>query len=177
MQQTQRIIFYTLVLIAGAAWVLISADPSAPAENSAAQAGFRAPAFTLPGMDGQTYSLAELRGYAVLINLWTTWCPPCRAEMPAIERIYQEYRDQGLIVLAVNATNQDDLAAILPFVEQYRITFPILLDERGSVSRSYQLQSLPSSFFIDRRGIIQDVVIGGPMSEALLRTRVEQILK
>jgi peroxiredoxin len=176
MQQTQRIIFYTLVLIAGAAWIILSADQSTTTEVSAAQVGFRAPEFELHGTDGKTYTLSDFRGYAVLVNLWTSWCPPCRAEMPAIETVYQEYKEKGFVVLAVNVTNQDDPAAISPFLDQYGISFPDLLDESGSVSRLFQLQNLPSSYFIDRRGIIREVVIGGPMSEALLRTRVEQIL-
>jgi peroxiredoxin len=72
---------------------------------------------------------------------------------------------------------QDDPFAIAPFVQEYGLTFPILLDETGEVSQAYQLRSLPSSYFIRRDGIINEVVIGGPMSEALLRTRIEDILK
>lgn len=177
MQRTQRIILYSLVLIAGAAWILLSADTSTTSEISAPQIGFLAPEFTLHAIDEENYTLSEFRGKAVLVNLWATWCPPCRAEMPAIEKVYQEYKEQGFIVLAINATNQDDPSAIPAFLTQYNITFPILLDESGSVSLLYQLQSLPSSFFINREGIIQEIIIGGPMSEALLRTRVEKILK
>jgi len=80
-------------------------------------------------------------------------------------------------VLAVNSTVQDDISAIAPFVAEYGLTFPVLLDENGEVTRAYQLRSLPSSYFIGRDGVINEVVIGGPMSEALLRTRIEDILK
>jgi peroxiredoxin len=97
--------------------------------------------------------------------------------MPSIEKIYDEYKDQGFIVLAIDMTYQDDPFAVAPFAKEYSLTFPILLDETGEVSSAYQLRSLPSSYFVNRAGIIQEVVIGGPMSEALLRTRVEQILK
>jgi peroxiredoxin len=97
--------------------------------------------------------------------------------MQSIEKIYQEYRDEGFTVLAVNMTNQDTLSAVMPFAREQGLTFPILLDERGEVANAYQMQSLPSSFFIRRDGIINEVVIGGPMSEALLRTRIEEILK
>ncbi|MEW6406731.1 MAG: TlpA disulfide reductase family protein, partial [Chloroflexota bacterium] len=136
-----------------------------------------APDFTLQTPLGETYTLSELRGQAVLINLWATWCPPCRAEMPAIEKVYQEYKDQGLVVLAINASYQDDPLQIVPFAEEHHLTFPILLDETGAVASLYQLRALPSSFFVDRQGTIREVVIGGPMSEALLRTRIEEILK
>jgi peroxiredoxin len=97
--------------------------------------------------------------------------------MPAIQKMYEEYQDQGLIVLAINSTVQDEAAAIAPFVSEYSLTFPVLLDETGAVTTAYQLRSLPSSYFIGRDGVIREVVIGGPMSEALLRTRIEDILK
>jgi thiol-disulfide isomerase/thioredoxin len=177
--KTQRVIFYALILVASAAWIVFSADPTgAPLKNtSAPQTGFGAPNFALQGIDGKTYTLSELKGSAVLVNLWATWCPPCRAEMPAIENAYREYKDQGFIVLAVNMTYQDDGAAIPPFKKEYNLTFPILLDEKGFVGAAYQLRSLPSSYFINRAGVISEVVIGGPMAEALLRMRIEQILK
>ena len=144
---------------------------------SAPQAGFAAPDFTLKTPEGEKYTLSELKGNAVLVNLWATWCPPCRAEMPAIEKMYQEYKDQGFVVLAVDMTYQDDPANVVPFIQKYGLTFPVLLEETGDVAAVYQLRSLPSSYFINRAGIIQEVVIGGPMSEALLRTRIEEILK
>jgi cytochrome c biogenesis protein CcmG, thiol:disulfide interchange protein DsbE len=179
MQPIQRRLFYALVLIAGLAWMGISADPSgrSTADVAAPQAGFPAPDFTLKTPAGKSYTLSELRGSAVLVNLWATWCPPCRAEMPAIQRLYEEYKDQGLVVLAVNATNQDNPLAVAPFVAEYGLTFPILLDETGDVSQKYQLRSLPSSYFIRRDGRIEEVVFGGPMSEALLRTRIDRILR
>jgi thiol-disulfide isomerase/thioredoxin len=178
MSKIQRTFLYLLVLAAGAAWIVVSADKSnAAVKTSAPQTGFAAPDFTLKTPDGEEYTLSKLKGNAVLVNLWATWCPPCRAEMPAIEKMHQEYKDQGLIVLAVDMTYQDNPADVVPFIQEYGLTFPVLLDETGTVGSSYQLRSLPSSYFIDRTGIIQEVVIGGPMSEALLRTRIEQILK
>lgn len=179
MNLNQRIILYTLLLIAGISWTLLSKAPSVGSNlaEAAPQAGFAAPDFTLNTPAGETYTLSELKGKAVLVNLWATWCPPCRAEMPAIQKIYDEYKDQGFIVLAIDMTAQDNPLNIAPFVKEFSLTFPILLDETGEIGRAYQLRSLPSSYFIDRNGIISEVVIGGPMAEALLRTRVEKILK
>lgn len=179
MQKNQRIILYLLTLIAGASWIVLSANTTnaAMGKISAPQAGFSAPDFTLKTPEGEEYTLSELKGNAVLVNLWATWCPPCRAEMPAIEKMYQEYKDQGFVVLAVDMTYQDDRMNVVPFTQELGLTFPILLDEPANVASAYQLRSLPSSYFINRAGIIQEVVIGGPMSEALLRTRIEQILK
>lgn len=179
MQPIQRRIFYILILVAGLAWIGISAGGTgnSTTDTSAPQKGFLAPDFTLKVTDGETYRLSDLRGQAVIINLWATWCPPCRAEMPAIQKLYDEYKDQGLVVLGINSTVQDDASAIAPFIAEYSLTFPILLDETGVVTAAYQLRSLPSSYFIGRDGVINEVVIGGPMSEALLRTRIEDILK
>ena len=97
--------------------------------------------------------------------------------MPAIQKMYEEYAERGLVVLAVNSTIQDDPFDIAPFAEEYALTFPILLDETGETTRNYQVRSLPSSYFVNRLGIITEVIIGGPMSEALLRTRIEEALK
>ena len=179
MQKNQRIILYILVLIAGASWIILSANTTSAAPNSVSspQAGFAAPDFDLKTPTGEAHKLSELRGQAVLVNLWATWCPPCRAEMPTIEKMYKEYKDQGFNVLAIDMTYQDDPFAVVPFTQEYSLTFPILLEETSDVASLYQLRSLPSSYFINRAGIIQEVVIGGPMSEALLRTRIEQILK
>jgi peroxiredoxin len=180
MQQTQRRIIYGIVLAVGFAWILASADKSGSStagEIPAPQQGFLAPDFELKTLTGETVKLSDLRGQAVLVNLWATWCPPCREEMPAINKIYNEYKDEGFVVLAIDMTYQDDPTAIQPFVEKYGLSFPILLDESGTVGKAYQLKSLPSSYFINRDGIINEVVIGGPMAEALLRTRIEDILK
>ena len=92
MQPIQRRIFYVLILLAGLAWIGIGAGgtENSAAETSAPQKGFLAPDFTLKATDGKTYSLSDLHGQAVIINLWATWCPPCRAEMPAIQKLYEE---------------------------------------------------------------------------------------
>jgi cytochrome c biogenesis protein CcmG, thiol:disulfide interchange protein DsbE len=180
MTQTQRRLFYITILILGLVWIFLSTDKSHVSTSwtvAAPQQGFLAPDFELKTTTGETVKLSDYRGQAVLVNLWATWCPPCRAEMKSIDKVYNEHKDQGLVVLAVNMTYQDDANKITPFVIEQGLTFPILLDETGSVGHAYQLRSLPSSFFIGRNGIIQEVVIGGPMAEALLRARVEEILK
>ena len=171
MQPVQRRIIYSLILLLGLAWIWVSADRSGTStagQVPAPQQGFLAPDFELKTPAGETIKLTELRGQAVLVNLWATWCPPCRAEMQTIETIYNEYKDQGFVVLAVNMTYQDNQTDIMPFVTDQGLTFPILLDETGNMANVYQLKSLPSSYFIGRDGIIHEVIIGGPMAEALL---------
>jgi len=168
-----------LILILGAAWIWISIPPpgsTTQGQIQAPQEGFAAPDFTLETYEGQSYTLSEFRGRPVLVNFWASWCPPCRSEMPAMQRVFEDLEEQGLIVLAVNSTHQDNLGEALTFVKIRQLTFPILLDRTGSAGSLYDIRSLPTSFFIDSEGIIQDVVVGGPMSEALLRIRVEEML-
>jgi peroxiredoxin len=179
MQPSQRRLVSGLILLAGLLWIFGSADRSGVSTQGRIQApqkGFLAPEFTLKDPQGVSVSLSGLRGRPVLVTLWATWCAPCRAEMPLIEKMYETHLDQGFVVLAVNATLQDDPFAIVPFSEKYDLTFPILLDETGEVARSYNLRSLPTSFFIRRDGMIAEVVVGGPMTEALLQARIEEIL-
>jgi peroxiredoxin len=171
-------LFYGFVLLTGLAWIWASAAPQGATTEGipAPQAGFLAPDFTLTTLDGETVTLSDLRGQVVLLNIWASWCPPCRAEMPAMERTWQDYRERGVVVLAVNSTIQDTPADAQAFVTENGLTFPIPLDTDGAVTRLYRVSSLPTSFFIGADGVIREVVIGGPMAEALLRSRVEQLL-
>ena len=119
MQPTQRRILYALLLLAGFAWIILSADKTGASTSGripAPRAGFIAPDFSLSTPAGKQFTLYQLRGQAVLVNIWATWCPPCRAEMPAIQRYYEQYKDQGFIVLGVNSTVQDSPLDIVPFV-------------------------------------------------------------
>ena len=169
------------VLTLSVAWIFISRAPVATTTGGSPppspREGFSAPDFTLDTLDGGEVSLSDLRDQVVLVNFWASWCPPCRAEMPAIERVYRSYKDLGLQVLAVNTTNQDDVNAASAFVQDLALTFTVPLDRTGSVSASYNLRGLPSSYFIDRQGVIRSVVIGGPMNEALIQSKVEQLLQ
>jgi peroxiredoxin len=174
-------VFSLLVLLAGAGWTW--ASRVAPGSTTAGavpapRQGFLAPDFSLETAQGQTITLSELRGQPVLINLWASWCIPCRTEMPALERVYRDYRDRGFVLLAVNATYQDSQQGAYDFAQEHNLTFPILLDRDGKVSSGlYQLRALPTSYFVDPKGTIHEVVVGGPMSEALLRIRVEQLFE
>jgi peroxiredoxin len=168
-----------LVLLAGAAWTGWSAaKPGALTAGKipAPQTGFLAPDFSLPAVDGQTISLSSLRGSPVIINFWASWCRPCRQEMPALQQVYEVYQAQGLVVVGVNVTSQDSRPAAQAFVEEMGLNFPILFDEAGQAASLYQMQAFPTTFFVDDQGLIREVVLGGPMAEALLRIRAEQLL-
>ena len=97
--------------------------------------------------------------------------------MPALQEVYLANRDRGLEVLAVNTTYQDQESAAVAFVQDFNLTFPILLERTGDVARQYQLRAMPSTFFVDREGLIRKVIIGGPMSEVTLQTAVEELLQ
>ena len=173
-------LFSIAILLIGAGWIWLSqAEPNATTGGQipAPKEGFLAPEIALTDTTGAVVRLSDLRGKPVLVNFWASWCPPCRSEMPAIQRVYSERKTDGLVVLAVNATNQDSASAALAFAEQNNLNFPILFDQDGQASSDYQLHSLPTSYFIDAKGLIREVVIGGPMSEALLRIRVEQLFQ
>jgi peroxiredoxin len=173
------ITFSIIVLTLSAGWIWISRIPASSDIQSMEQIphkGFTAPDFYLETIHGEVINLSGLRGQPVIINIWASWCPPCRAEMPALQNVYETYRDHGLVVLAINATNQDNLDDAIEFIRLHNLSFPVLLDVIGEVSNLYKLRSLPTTFFIDEKGIIQEIVVGGPIAEALLRVRVERLL-
>jgi peroxiredoxin len=123
--------------------------------------GRPAPDFTLPTFEGEKITLSNLKGQAILINFWTTWCPPCRLEMPDLADAYMTHREDGFVVLAVNLTPQDNREAIKAFAEEFDLPFPILLDETGKVANDlYRVRGLPISVFVDREGVVTHVEIG-----------------
>lgn len=169
-----------ILLLLGLAWIGLSSVPASGKTGGvipSPREGFSAPDFTLELLGGGQIMLSDLRGKAVVINLWASWCPPCKAEMPAIQNVYEKNKERGLEVLAVNTTYQDSERAAASFINEFSLTFPIPLDRTGTVSRQYQLRALPSTFFVDRQGVIQKVIIGGPMSETTIQTAVEEILE
>lgn len=173
----RRLVISAVVL--SAIWIYVSRVPTINASDTAQsspQIGFAAPDFTLDTLDGKSIKLSELRGQPVLINLWASWCPPCRAEMPALDAVYRKYRDAGFVVLAVNTTYQDTETDARAFAEKLGLTFPILLDRDGVTSQRYRLQALPTSYFVGRDGVIRDIVIGGPMTETTIASKVEGLL-
>lgn len=173
-------LFSILILSFSAGWIIFSPSPAGVTTEGripAPREGFLAPDFELQDMQGKLVRLSDLRGQPVLINMWASWCPPCQAEMPAMQKVYDLYASQGFVILAVNTTFQDEAKTARTWVTDRQLTFPILFDLNGSVSRMYQVRSMPTSFFVDKAGIIQRVVIGGPMPEGLLRAEVERMLK
>lgn len=168
------------VLALGGIWIAVSQVPASATsggEIPSPREGFLAPDFTLETLQGETVTLSALRGKAVVVNLWAAWCPPCRAEMPALQAAYEADRDRGLEILAVDMTYQDTEQDARRFAQEFGLTFPIPMDRDGTVARQYLLRALPSTFFVGPDGVIRKVVIGGPMSEATIRTNVQAMLE
>lgn len=168
-----------LVLVFSAGWIIFTPLPpggTTGGEIPAPREGFLAPDFSLEDAQGNIVRLSDLRGQPVLVNWWASWCAPCEAEMPAMQEVYEDYSPEGFTILAVNTTFQDSRENALVFVENRNLTFPVLFDLDGAGARQYLVRLMPTSFFIDREGIIQRVVLGGPMSKALLRAEIERLL-
>ncbi len=132
--------------------------------------------FTLKMPDGKTFRLMDYRGRVVFVNFWATWCPPCREEMPAMERLYRQHKDQGFVLLAVSL--DADPAKVPPFVRQGSFTFPIGLDPKMDVANTYGVRALPSSFIVDREGQLAALALGPrPWDNAAAHSLIEGMVK
>ncbi|PLR83666.1 peroxiredoxin family protein [Bacillus sp. V33-4] len=139
------------------------------AKLSELEEGSEAPDFELTTLAGEKAKLSDYRGQKVILNFWATWCPPCKAEMPHMQSFYEKNKDKGITILAVNLTNVDKgMDAINAFVKEYGLTFPILLDEDGTVGMTYQAFSIPTSYIIDKNGKIAKKIVG-PMDEEKMK--------
>ena len=144
-----------------ATWTLLAALAAAASSACADADAFRpisvgdpAPAFAAPTLEGDTLSLADFRGSPLLVNIWATWCAPCRKEMPEIEELYQEYKDRGFKVVAVSIDNRGAADQIAEFAEEMGVSFTILHDAEQAITRTYQTIGVPESFLIDADGVL-----------------------
>ncbi|MBW3569911.1 MAG: TlpA family protein disulfide reductase [Gemmatimonadetes bacterium] len=150
-----------LALLLGAGWLV--RDRFLPVE-----VGTRAPSFTATDLQGRPVRLEDLRGQVVLLNIWATWCGPCRDEMPSMERLHRELGPRGLKIVAVSVDAAPGAVApggqtggdVAEFARQLGLTFTIWHDPSGDIQRTYRTTGVPESFIIDRDGVIQKKVIG-----------------
>lgn len=154
---------FGLVLIA-ASVLLFKRDATSqtpPTDISAVpvKADFSAPEVTLTDTLGATHSLSDYRGEVVLVNLWATWCPPCKAEMPTLQSFYDQYKKDDFTIIAIN--DGDPAADVLQFQKEYQLSFPIWLDpEYYATEKAFKTLNLPSSFLIDRSGTVRLMWVG-----------------
>jgi peroxiredoxin len=158
----------------------VAAEPPAPPPvdlsiSVGCRIGNRAPDFALQTLDGSTIALSDLLGQPLLINYWATWCVPCKAELPILERLFQEYQSRGLMIVSVDAIEQDTPDKLQSVITQIGMTFPTLLDEGNQFADAYQAIFFPTSFFIDTGGVIRDITLGDS-SEEIFRQKIEMLL-
>jgi thiol-disulfide isomerase/thioredoxin len=156
-----------LLLIFGSLY-FINQNPASTPDLAAVpiKVNFAAPAVSLTDIHGTASSLADFRGQVVLVNLWATWCPPCKAEMPALETFYRKHKDSGFVIVAIN--DGDPTPDVNQFVQDYGLTFPVWLDPTYiATEKAFKTMNLPSSYVIDRNGTVVLSWVGGINSRNL----------
>ncbi|WP_028610491.1 thiol-disulfide oxidoreductase ResA [Paenibacillus harenae] len=171
-RKTVQIVILVAVLIIGG-YAIGSALFSGKDEGPL-KAGSEPPQFELADLDGHVHRLSDYKGKAVVVNFWGTFCPPCVKEMPEFERQYEKWKDQGLVILAINLS--EDTLTVNNFVRRFDLHYPILRDVNRKTERSYGLKSYPTTFFINRDGSILEIKVGG-MTEADIDERIERLLQ
>ncbi|MGD6964025.1 TlpA disulfide reductase family protein [Fictibacillus phosphorivorans] len=148
----------------------------APSGKTGVKEGDLAPDFTLNTLDGKEVKLSDFQGKKVVLNLWASWCPPCKAEMPHMQTYYEKNKDkENVEILAVNLTTMEkDQSKIKTFVDDYGLTFPIPLDESGDIGITFEGFSIPTTYMIDTKGVIQKRIVG-PMNEEFLSDMVTRL--
>lgn len=141
--------------------------------------GDKAYDFTLEDMNGTEVSLSDYEGKVVFLNFWASWCPPCQAEMPYIQGIYNKYKDsEEVAILTVNITKSEKngVSDTIEYMEEKEYNFPVLLDKDGEVSIKYRVANIPTTYIIDKDGIIYNYVVG-PMSEDRMLEQIEKAME
>ncbi len=142
--------------------------------SQAPEVGRLAPDFTLTDLEGNSVTLSDFRGTVVFLNFWATWCPPCRAEMPEIEAVYQEYKNQDVMVIGIDLLEAEN--EVRQFVQQGGYGWTFVIDTTGEVANNYGVTAIPTSFFLDKEGIIRAVSIGA-MTKRAMESRLAEAMK
>jgi peroxiredoxin len=151
-----------------------AASPTQAAANAPVEASFAAPDIQLNDIEGNSVSLADYRGQVVLVNNWTTWCPPCREEMPILDAYFHDHQHQDFILVAIDAGDPPEVVS--EFINRYGITFPVWVDPTSSAINSFRNNYLPSSYLIDRQGQVIKVW-SGAVTRASLEQNITPLLK
>jgi cytochrome c biogenesis protein CcmG, thiol:disulfide interchange protein DsbE len=154
--------------------ILVLTGPACALSGSGASKGNEAPDFTLTSSAGKEIRLAAFRGRPVLLNFFTTWCGPCRAEMPGMQKMFETYYPRGLVLIAVDLG--DSPADVKQYARDLQLGFPILLDQESEVGNRYGVSSFPRTFFIDTTGVIRKINIGS-MEESEIADGIEDLLQ
>lgn len=137
--------------------------------------GYVAPDFSLQTLKGKSVKLSDFRGKNVIVNFWATWCPPCRVEAPELEKYYKANKNNDFTILAVDLTGTEkNPSDVKGFVDDHGLTFPVLLDTDNNVSTTYRVMGYPTSYFIDKKGVIHRKVVGA-MNENTVKQLVAEM--
>ncbi|MDQ0270497.1 TlpA disulfide reductase family protein [Cytobacillus purgationiresistens] len=137
--------------------------------------GDLAPEIELEDIEGNSFKLSDYKGKTVLLNFWASWCGPCEAEMPHMEKLHNKYKDEGFEVIAVNMTRSERVKnAPEKFVDKHHLTFPIPMDREGKVSDEYEIVAYPTSYFIDSNGVIRNKVLGA-LNEEYMEKEIQKL--
>ncbi|HCU56967.1 MAG TPA: hypothetical protein DF984_01845 [Anaerolineaceae bacterium] len=170
----------TAILILSLTWVVLTPiffpGVMAADQPTAAHPGFAAPEFTLETPEGSLVSLSDYEGRPVLVFLWASWCSVCKATLPGLQTVYEDFAPQGFEILAVNMTTQDTLSSAISYFQSQGYTFPMLIDADGQVAKEYQMHALPTSILIGPDGVVLEVTVGAGMNGSALRAKLDQIL-
>ena len=163
-----------LVLLAASAGIITAVVNTKNPDVVVLQTDKPAPDFTLETLDGKQAKLSDYKGKVVMVNFWASWCQPCREEMPYVEKAYETYKGQGLVVLGVNLKEKN--VPIQGFADQFGLTFPILMDREGTVAvDQYKVKPIPTTFFIDKQGVLRQTT-EAPMTYAYIESTLEPLL-
>jgi thiol-disulfide isomerase/thioredoxin len=164
-----------LVLIAGSAFLILGdVPPRSDLSSVPVEVNYPAPELTLTDTAGASRSLADYRGKIVLVNLWATWCPPCKEEMPTLQAFYDAYKNKDFVIIAID--DGDPTADVLQFVRDYKLTFPVWLDPTYiATEQAFKSLNLPSSYVIDRGGTVRFMWVGA-ISRKMLESRVTPLI-
>jgi peroxiredoxin len=168
---TTQIYHFTTFAILGPKKLAPSAT-SAPTQGT--QVGNLAPDFQFNSLEGQAISLSDLRGKPVLINFWATRCPPCVSEMPYLQEIYNEWSETELMLLVINIG--ESASKVKEFLQGHNLSLPVLLDAQQLIANKYEIAAIPTTFFVDKDGIIQEKVIGAFPNKAEIEKRLSKII-
>lgn len=172
-KKKNRVIMRSIILLLMIAAIGYTLYNNATAEDvSVLKVGDKAPDFKLVDLEGESHQLSDYKGQGVFLNFWGTWCKPCAKEMPAMDRQYEVFKDQGVQLLAVNIAQSD--FEVQSFADQYNLSFPIAIDKTKSVMTAYNIIPLPTTVLVNREGEIERVITG-EMTEQDIEGFMEEI--